>query len=419
MCPFADYLDKLFLEQVASWIEVRLAQRPYSFGSLIACLPGVDPLTVATALDAIGQRGGELGRTAAALLQQAADTPATDVSTSERPLPHPLEFYWAYTQEAIEALLLELASSAGRGATIAYLGAPNLFRVATERLPDRAHVLLERNAQRLAALGGGPGRVVRLDLLRDELPALRADAAVLDPPWYPDHIRGFLWAATEVAHVGADIWASFPPAGTRPTIEQEMAEVLGSAANFGLEVLERRRDVLRYSSPPFELASHRAAGLGGIPLNWRTADLVHLRVKRASIDSRRPAPADEYLWLPFVIDDVPVWVRERSMDQVAIGSGLLQPLIEGDVLPSVSRRDPSRGRVDVWTSLNRVWSSSHPRAIQGICRALAERSDPLTAVESDLSRTLSSQEREHVQRVADQVRNVIRLERQEHGLGSP
>jgi head-tail adaptor len=82
----------------------------------------------------------------------------------------------------------------------------------------------------------------------------------------------------------------------------------------------------------------------------------------------------------------------------------------------VSRRDPNRRKVDIWTSLNRVWASKHPLALQAICRALAERSDSLAAVQADLSRELEPAERKHVRAVADHLSGIVKREREEHGL---
>src|SRR5581483_225186 len=178
------------------------------------------------------------------------------------PLPHPLDFYWAFTAQSSELLLDEIAAATQPGSLIAYLGTPNLFASATERMTDRDHVLLDRSVPRTDALSSQGGRIVRVDLLRDTMPQLGATAAVLDPPWYPDHMRGFLWAASQATADGATVLATLPPAGTRPRAVAEVSDVLRWAADHGLVVLRQHPAAIRYLSPPFELASHRAAGLG-------------------------------------------------------------------------------------------------------------------------------------------------------------
>jgi len=405
-----------FLELVGSWIDARLAERGHSFGSLVASLPGVDPTVVAAALRQLADESDNPGSAAASLLADAERTPATALATRERPLPHPLDFYWAHTDESIAAIVGALAGDAAPGATIAYLGTPNIFRAGAETMGDRVHVLLDRSVPRTAALGNGAGRVLRLDLLRDQLPELNAEAAVLDPPWYPDHMRGFLWAAASMLRKGGHAWVSFPPAGTRYAVGRETARVLEAAAGYGLELIERRADAVRYLSSPFELASHRAARLGGIPPDWRVGELVHLRLARGLTAARPPAPSQEPVWLPFTIDEIPIYVRERHPDGAEIDDGLLRSIVPGDVLHTVSSRDPARTEVDIWTSLNRVWASTNPVALQAICRALAEGADPVAALQADLSRRLETAEAEHVRAAADHVLAIVEREREEHGL---
>src|SRR3954468_2379662 len=93
-------------------------------------------------------------------------------------------------------------------------------------------------------------------------------------------MRGFLWAAASMVRTGGQLWASFPPAGTRYAVEAETTQALEAAEQYGLELVERRENKIPYASSPFDLASHRAARLGGIPLDWHTGELIPLRVVR-------------------------------------------------------------------------------------------------------------------------------------------
>lgn len=408
--------DRAFVAQIKVWIEVRLAERERSFGSLVADLSGVDPIVVATALSELAEGGGPVAAVAATLLSEAERVAPTEEPTRERPPPHPLDFYWAYTNESIDVIVAELLSCTETNDIISHLGTPNIFNIANQTLCDREHVLFDRSTPRTAAMSGGSGKVVCLDLLRDELPRLDAHAAVLDPPWYPDHMRGFLWAAGSLICVGANVWVSFPPPGTRATAAEEARQVLKWAVQGGFELLDRRPGAIRYSSSPFELSSHRAAGLGGIPLDWRSGELVRLRLRRPLSHPRPPAPPDEADWLPFLIDEIPIRVRDRQPGRSSIGSELLRSVVPGDVLLTVSRRDPRRAQVDIWTSLNRVWGSSHPPVLRAICRALNDGVEPATAVEASLGHKLRPVEREHVRRVAQNLHEVVQQEREEHGF---
>ncbi len=205
-------------------------------------------------------------------------------------------------------------------------------------------------------------------------------------------------------------------AGTRPRAVAEVSDVLRWAADHGLVVLRQHPAAIRYLSPPFELASHRAAGLGGIPIDWRSGDLVSFR-RREEMAADRPAPPDGHgAWLPFIINEIPIWIRDRTDGIERINAPLLEPIIAGDVLRSVSSRDPVREQIDVWTSLNRVWASPYPVVVESICRALAEHADPLQAVEADLGRAILAAEREYVRRAVDDLTEIVARERREHQL---
>lgn len=416
MCRSPADEQREFAHRVVTWIADWVTADDISFGQLVRGLPGVDPSTAAAILRELATCKGAMGDAARALIDTCVAAAPTAARTVERPLPHPLDFYWAFTPESTESLLNEIAAATQAGSLIAYLGTPNLFARAIERLADREHILLDRSVPRTDALRSQGGRIVRVDLLRDAIPRLGADVAVLDPPWYPDHMRGFLWAAAQATADGATILTTLPPAGTRPRAVAEVSDVVEWAGAHGLVVLGQRPGAVRYLSPPFELASHRAAGLGGIPIDWRAGNLVSFRRTAASASDRPAHPAGYGTWLPFIIDEIPIWIRDRIVGIERIDAPLLEPIIAGDVLLSVSSRDPLRERIDVWTSLNRVWASPHPVVVESICRALAEHADSLQAVEADLGRTTSAAERKYVRRAVDDLLEIVARERREHQL---
>lgn len=401
-----------FRERVKFWIKASLRSAPLSFGALVSELPGVDPVLVASTLAELAREDGPTRATAATLIQEARRTPARSTATRERPVPHPLDFYWAYTAGACDSLLDDLTKSTTPKATIAYLGTPNVFRSAAHALSDRSHVLLDRKETSTAT----SGRIINLDLLYDSLPDLGAQSAVLDPPWYPDYMRSFLWAAACLVEVGGYIWTSMPPAGTRDTADQENVDLLEWAASGGLDLVERRTGAVRYQTPPFERASHRAAGLGGIPGDWRVGDLAQFELRKPMGYSRPDAPNDQTAWHALEVDGVPIWIRKRLDDGARIDADLLRSITPDDVLHTVSRRDPIRAEVDLWTSLNGVWGSSHPSVLRAICEASITAIDPVSAVAEGLGRTLDATEQDHVRTAADDLSGIVQQEREEHGL---
>jgi hypothetical protein len=407
-----------FLSRIEGWVgNVFSTDSDLSFGSLVASLPGVAPGVTTDVLRQMAAGDGPYTDRAADLIEDCSESEPAVAATIYRPIPHPLDYFWAYSPESIEKIAAVLLARTAPGDEIAYLGTPNAFNAAAAIMPDRTHVLLDRRD-----VSGGPAedtnrRFVQVDLLADDVPRLDANAAVLDPPWYPDDMCGFLWAAAAASVPGAHIWMSSPLAGTRPKAEREVSEVVDWARQAGLELAEKLDGAIRYLSPPFELASHRAARLGGVPLDWRSGDLLEFRVLSPLACGRPPAAVGEGSWRRFVIDEIPIWVKIRGDAVTEIGDGLLQGIASADVLQTVSRRDPTRKEVDLWTSLNRVWASSHPTALDAVCGCL-ESGDPQPeeAVAARLNRDLSTEEREHVRRLAEDLAETVRREREEHGM---
>jgi hypothetical protein len=407
-----------FLAAVRAWISEHLPTVT-TFGTLLRALPGVDPIHVVAALAEIAATSEPGGQRAQRLGDEAATLPATVAFTAERPVPHPLEFYWAYTTGTVESIIERLRTFTSPGDTVAYLGTPNVYSAALSSLPDRDNVLFDRSVPRTERLRKLPGgRVLQVDLLASPLPRLSAQAAVLDPPWYPDLMRGFLWAAGNLTASGGIALAAFPPPGTRPGVEAEKRRILEWAAYGGLRSVEYEPGWLRYRSAPFELASHRAAGLGGVPLDWRSGDLATLRLD-GLFSQPRPQmshSAHREVWLPFSINEIPIWIRHRRHSSEVADRQLLEEVIEGGTLTSVSSRDPVRHRIDIWTSLSRVWSSASPRIIEALCRGLAEGTDPDITVQQELRRPLSRTESDRLSAAVEVLSEVVKSERRQHGL---
>ncbi len=314
---------------------------------------------------------------------------------SELPIVHPLDYAWLFTADSQTALVAEAAANTGPGELIVYLGCPTVHERGRRELRDRLHLLLDRDARRVhAANRAAPGSALELDLLYDPLPDLQAAHVIADPPWYPASAHAFLNAATLLLRAGANVRFAFADLLTRPDADRDLSVILEAAEQSGLEVIQTDPGSSRYQTPPFERAALDAAGYPGVPDDWRLGSLTTLRRTTA------PAPprihVDEPLWLAHEIDNIPLRTRP---DAPATGEGLLQPLLGGESLPSVSRRDPRRLNAALWSSRNRIYASSDPPALARLLSALAGIASGAAAVP-----------------VSDEIVRLVTLERQEHGL---
>ena len=411
--------DELFTDQVSRWTGAALERHPASFGALLRSLPGIDPSLVVDALARVdGTHATATTLWRAAVLLDEARTPSAPAPPSSRPVPHPLDCYWPTNPATLRSFRETLGRCVPRGGTVVYLGSPNVFAEARIQLVDRRHVLLEHDEQRAASHRdpAGASAVYAVDVLRDALPAVRGQAVIADPPWYPLELKGFLWTAAHLATPGAAVLLALPPLGTRPGVELERREVLDWAAACGLRPRRLHPGVLGYLTPPFERAALVASGVPGTPEDWRRGDLMIFEAQPAKRPPRPSVPAE--CWAAVTAEEVPLRMRADDPPPASPVTpvSLLRGLIDGDVLPTVSRRAAIRVHARLWTSRNRIFTSAHPALLAAVVKAVAEAKDPVRAASDQLQRPLSPVERQAVRATTTRLRDLIAVERREHGL---
>jgi hypothetical protein len=354
--------------------------------SFLGALTGADPVLAVETLRR--HSSGAHARQVRELLNEAVIPLA--ITSSELPIPHPLDFAWLFTPETQAHLLNHVRSITRPGEPVVYLGCPTLHHRGLSGLPDRQHLLLDRDARRAARANEySLESARRLDLLTDALEPMDAVLVVADPPWYPAAAAAFTNAASILMRPGAKLLLAFADSLTRPSADDDLAAVLLSAGRDGLHLVERETGTCRYQMPPYERAAFTAAGFPGIPTDWRLGGLITLR------RDERPAPprrtVAEPQWVGCEIDGIPLRVRPSAP---AVGDTLLQPLLDGAILPSVSRRDLRREQAALWTSRNRIYASSDPPAL---ARALSssERADLPPELRADLAGILATERAEH------------------------
>ena len=196
-------------------VEVAL-RRHETFGSLLRAIPGLPPEAAVDALIRIPDHGGatrpllESARTAAGHLDDPID--------ALLPRPHPLDHEWRFDPETRRDLADELGASAGDEGRILVLGCPTVAIELIARHSCRRVTLVDRN-EAMPRLAGGPTFTQVTADLRDGLPADigLADAAIADPPFYPDHMHAFIAAASTGLRPGSTLRLVLPPATTRPS----------------------------------------------------------------------------------------------------------------------------------------------------------------------------------------------------------
>lgn len=406
---FEGAVDRRVLDALASGVR--------SFDRLVASLPGVYPSTVLHSLQRLESTQKISVKVWTALVKSAQEMrePLNDSYHQVRlPVPHPLDYDWRFSDSAVQHLLNKCTALTRRGDAIALLGTPSLLRMGIEQSYPRQLILLEANrtvtdifAQTIPA-----PQVFRCDVMRDTLPHLTAKAVVLDPPWYPEHIQSFLWAACQLCKIGGHLLISMPPVGTRPGMEREWANTLDWAQQIGLTLVKLELAALSYVTPPFELNGLTAEGLHGVSREWRRSDLaVFSRTHQTKIP-RPTVHQQEDFWQEEVLGGVRVRIRQPNLSDFADPS--LMSVVPGDVLQSVSRRDSRRQLADVWTSGNRIFACQGRGVLWQILRAVAVGRSPAETVASALGHPLSLVEAELVSHATEDLANIISTEQKEN-----
>lgn len=351
-----DLDDAAFRSVVNRWLEVLGDEEIGDLATVFERCPGVYPTTLLPLWTAERERRG---------LKSPEATPLSLANPTKDSLPvgHALDSDWRFTPETAVHLAQLAASSAEPGACVAHVGTPSTFLRCVASHADLRHFLLDRNITMIDALAhhgsSGSHMMLGVDLSSIHRVYLGAHSAIVDPPWYLEQAVLFLGIASQICRDNATILLCQPTLGTRPGIEGERAALHDLLPTLGLAVRAVWSAAVKYAMPHFEAVS-LAAVLSGVevPTSWRRGDLLVL--ERVAPPQRRGTDS--------LVSDGLRW-REVAFGPVRImlapfATGLdLGQIVPGDVLQTVSRRDPLRPLIGFWTSGNRVFSLENPGKI--------------------------------------------------------
>jgi hypothetical protein len=381
---------------LADVVQRALAQGTMNFRDLLSAVDGADPSTVFSVLKRLAPTDQPLASAAQAAIAEAqTPLPATPTPL---PIPHPLDYAWMFAESTQVQLLERMAALTVPGDLIAHLGTPTLHSRAMRVLPDRRHVLFDRDSRRIDAANAlVADSAQNVDLLQQTPAALGAALAVADPPWYTQPAIAFTHAASVLLREDAQLLLAFPAGLTRPGILEERKELVKAVELGGMMLLGVESNALRYDTPAFERAAMLARGIPGTPEDWRLGDLLSLR--RTSAPSPSIPFSHEQDWVAVEIDSIPLRARASSPPG---GKSLIGRLVDGDVLATVSGRAPEREFAVLWTSRNRVYRSAEPSVLASILQDVADglpiTNDP------------------EIKAAARTIAKIVELERHEHGL---
>lgn len=296
------------------------------------------------------------------------------------------------------------------GGDLLLFGTPGLaVEALTYPIDRRLAFLAENNSvtDRVFALNRAMGSPLSIAFCSGGLPRESADAVILDPPWYLDFVRPMFAGAAHACRPGGVVLISLPPDGTRPSAEADRQAAVAFGRRLGLDLIEYCALAIGYETPFFERNALNAAGIYPPP-RWRRGDMLMFR--KAGAPTRPPLAASTHRrdWTEVGIGRTRLFIRATG--KVRTGEAGLVSLIEGDILPTVSRRDPRRRRAQVWTSGNRIFRTDNPQLFLEAAISCAGEAMG-SGVEPRLWGTM--QEHRMLERVASDLRALAALEAQE------
>jgi len=413
---FNTFVDGLLLE--------KLSKHRINFAELLVSLPGIYPSTVLERLAHLASTSQIHRDIHSRLLTESRQEPDDEHFSKSRqehriklPIEHPLDYEWRFGQTASRILLDTATRLVGLDKTMCLLGAPSILRYALEREYSCPIILIDKNPLlRLCFPRTSASNIFTLNVALDPLPEIHASAVIIDPPWYTEYMRAFIWAGYALSGSDSYILISVPPKGTRPGVESEMDEVFRwMQQGLGLTRLEVHEAILPYRSPLFERNALRAEGVLMVPDEWRRGDLwIFKSENQLRKQNAKPTITDDQpSWTEAILRNMRLKLRISESSKRAFLDPSLIPLVDKDVLPSVSRRNPRRDKVDLWTSGNRIFSTSGIQIVSIIVRALAAGISAHDEVSSYFNRPLDPSESSLVSTTVGQLNKLSTLESSE------
>jgi hypothetical protein len=336
--------------------------------------------------------------------------PPKKPAASSRPdfhIPHPLDYDWRFTSSTT-AYLWEMARQlAASSERIILLGTPSLAEHAKRRPIWQGPVtLLDQNVV-VPTPADGSVQEIRCDILVAPPPRWTASLVIADPPWYEMESQGFLWYSACACRVGGFVAMSIPPLRTRPGVENERIRLNAVAAKCGLQPFGIFENVLGYETPFFEVNAIRSSGVCA-SFDWRRGDLAIFQRMEQTLE-QRPAVSVRPSWSEHKIGNTRFRLKQKPCESIIL-SPVLGSVVPGDILPTISRRDPRREFVDVWTSGNRIFQCGNTAILSVVIDAILSRRSATSMVSSHVGRDLTEPENHSVEVASRQLLEIVKCE---------
>lgn len=274
--------------------------------------------------------------------------------------PHPLDFEWRNSVGSLDYLINQIESTNLINDKILLLGFPTLFAAACIKDIPQHVTLVDKNEPVISDLeklisSKDNFKIIQADIFNIDPKSLgKYQTVILDPPWYSPHFYQFMWLATQCVEIGGSIGISMPPINARPNISQERVEWFSFSQKNGLCLESLYAQKLSYAMPFFEFNAFRAAGIKDILPFWRRGDYAVFRKVEDTKEERPLLQEAKTEWIEVKVGTTRIRIKEENISSTNENLQI-DRIINGDILPTVSARDPRRNTANIWTSGNRIF----------------------------------------------------------------
>lgn len=394
---FDNEIDELILKSIENGLT--------KFDNLLLSLPGIYPTEVLIAVKRLAEKNMINSETFEQILLSSS-MPLTSPK-SDMPCSHPLDFTWHFSKNTRSYLLNLAHKLTNQNDTISFLGTPSLLSSPHEIFLDRTSFLLDKKIPNFISKKIAKPIFCQCDLLSDKLPTISSKLVVADPPWYEEYFDSFLWAASHICSMDGTLLLILPPLGTRATIKQELERVMERASDFGFFLLQIEKNVISYQTPLFERNSLYSEGITNLPDDWRRADLGIFIKEKNSLEPR-PSFHQSNVWDSVTINGVDIRIKINQNKEFL--DPTLNTILPNNILNSVSRRNPLRDRIDVWTIGNRVFSCRGTNILIQILNSIQQNKSKMETISKFLGRSLSEIEIQQIKKTTIQINKLIESE---------
>jgi len=194
------------------------------------------------------------------------------------PHANPLISQWWFTLDSIEKLSERLFLINGEK-PIAFLGAPTIGFYHSNCFPETKSYIFDLDENIIETLISEDITNTKVydayNELDDEFIG-KFSSVVIDPPWYDNDIRVFLYRAFQLLDSGGYIFCMLPPRLTRPTIIEERNNLMADLIGSKFKIISLESNFVKYLMPPFEQFAFK--DIDAIKTNpWRNGDVLILK----------------------------------------------------------------------------------------------------------------------------------------------